>query len=65
MAWGSARRNYNLRLFIFIVMLDSVCHTVAIFFIPYLAYQKSVIDGARLGDLWTLAIVILVNIHLS
>ncbi|KAK3151504.1 hypothetical protein QOZ80_3AG0246730 [Eleusine coracana subsp. coracana] len=61
---GQREENYNLRLFIFI-MLDSVWQSLAIFFIPYLAYRKSVIDSASLGDLWTLAVVILVNIHLA
>jgi phospholipid-transporting ATPase len=61
---GQREENYNLRLFIFI-MLDSIWQSLAIFFIPYLAYRKSVIDGASLGDLWTLAVVILVNIHLA
>jgi phospholipid-transporting ATPase len=61
---GQREENYNLSLFIFI-MLDSVWQSLVIFFIPYLAYRKSVIDGASLGDLWTLAVVILVNIHLA
>ncbi|XP_062215734.1 phospholipid-transporting ATPase 1-like isoform X1 [Phragmites australis] len=61
---GQREENYNLRLFIFI-MLDSIWQSLAIFFIPYLAYRKSVIDGASLGDLWTLSVVILVNIHLA
>ncbi|XP_062211114.1 phospholipid-transporting ATPase 1-like isoform X3 [Phragmites australis] len=61
---GQCEENYNLRLFIFI-MMDSVWQSLAIFFIPYLAYRKSVIDGASLGDLWTLSVVILVNIHLA
>ncbi|TVU47217.1 hypothetical protein EJB05_06809, partial [Eragrostis curvula] len=61
---GQREENYNLRLFIFI-MLDSVWQSLAVFFIPYLAYRKSVIDGSSLGDLWTLSVVILVNIHLA
>nr|CAB3496066.1 unnamed protein product [Digitaria exilis] len=61
---GQREENYNLRLFIFI-MMDSVWQSVACFFIPYLAYRKSVIDGSSLGDLWTLSVVILVNIHLA
>uniref|UniRef100_A0A0E0NUG3 Phospholipid-transporting ATPase n=1 Tax=Oryza rufipogon TaxID=4529 RepID=A0A0E0NUG3_ORYRU len=61
---GQREESYNLRLFIF-VMLDSIWQSLAVFFIPYLAYRKSTIDGASLGDLWTLAVVILVNIHLA
>lgn len=61
---GQREENYNLRLFIF-VMMDSVWQSVACFFIPYLAYRKSAIDSSSLGDLWTLSVVILVNIHLA
>ncbi|KAK1574493.1 hypothetical protein QYE76_017937 [Lolium multiflorum] len=61
---GQREENYNLRLFIFI-MMDSVWQSVAVFFIPYLAYRNSAIDSASLGDLWTLSVVILVNIHLA
>ncbi|KAL5219496.1 hypothetical protein ABZP36_020180 [Zizania latifolia] len=61
---GQREEGYNLRLFI-IIMMDSIWQSLAIFFIPYLAYRKSTIDGASLGDLWTLAVVILVNIHLA
>ncbi|TKV96339.1 hypothetical protein SEVIR_9G422201v4 [Setaria viridis] len=61
---GQREENYNLRLFIFI-MMDSIWQSIACFFIPYLAYRKSVIDSSSLGDLWTLSVVILVNIHLA
>ncbi|KAL5208973.1 hypothetical protein ABZP36_004596 [Zizania latifolia] len=61
---GQREESYNLRLFIFI-MTDSIWQSLTIFFIPYLAYRKSTIDGASLGDLWTLSVVILVNIHLA
>ncbi|KAI4966338.1 hypothetical protein ZWY2020_041222 [Hordeum vulgare] len=61
---GQREESYNLRLFIFI-MVDSVWQSVAVFFIPYLAYKNSAIDSGSLGDLWTLSVVILVNIHLA
>ncbi|KAF7053995.1 hypothetical protein CFC21_061771 [Triticum aestivum] len=61
---GQREESYNLRLFIFI-MVDSVWQSVVVFFIPYLAYKNSAIDSASLGDLWTLSVVILVNIHLA
>uniref|UniRef100_A0A0D9VTJ5 Phospholipid-transporting ATPase n=1 Tax=Leersia perrieri TaxID=77586 RepID=A0A0D9VTJ5_9ORYZ len=61
---GQREESYNLRLFIFF-MIDSIWQSLAVFFIPYLAYRKSTIDSASLGDLWTLAVVILVNIHLA
>ncbi|KAK8942341.1 Phospholipid-transporting ATPase 1 [Platanthera zijinensis] len=64
--YGSGQREerYNLRLFIF-TMMDSVWQSLAIFFIPYLAYRHSTVDGSTIGDLWTLAVVIMVNIHLG
>lgn len=61
---GQREESYSLRLFIFI-MMDSVWQSLAVFFIPYLAYKNSAIDSASLGDLWTLSVVILVNIHLA
>nr|XP_019706336.1 phospholipid-transporting ATPase 1 isoform X1 [Elaeis guineensis] len=64
--YGSGQREerYNLKLFI-LTMMDTVWQSLAIFFIPFLAYRHSTIDGSSLGDLWTLAVVILVNIHLA
>ncbi|XP_009391641.2 phospholipid-transporting ATPase 1 [Musa acuminata AAA Group] len=61
---GQRDERYNLKLFI-LTMMDSIWQSVAIFYIPYLAYRQSVVDGSSLGDLWTLAVVILVNIHLA
>ncbi|XP_072996972.1 phospholipid-transporting ATPase 1 [Typha latifolia] len=61
---GQREEKYNLKLFI-LTMLDTVWQSLAIFFIPYLAYRHSTIDGSSLGDLWTLAVVILVNVHLA
>lgn len=64
--YGSGQREekYNLKLFI-LIMMDTVWQSLAIYFIPFLAYRHSEIDGSSLGDLWILAVVILVNIHLA
>ncbi|XP_020583022.1 phospholipid-transporting ATPase 1 [Phalaenopsis equestris] len=64
--YGSGQREerYNLRLFI-LTMMDSIWQSLAIFFIPYLSYRHSTVDGSSIGDLWTLAVVIMVNIHLA
>ncbi|ONK62796.1 uncharacterized protein A4U43_C07F8230 [Asparagus officinalis] len=64
--YGSGQREerYNLKLFI-LTMIDTIWQSLAIFFIPYLAYRQSDIDGSSIGDLWTLAVVIIVNIHLA
>ncbi|KAJ6797957.1 phospholipid-transporting ATPase 1 [Iris pallida] len=61
---GQREERYNLKLFI-LTMMDTIWQSLAIFFIPYLAYRHSTIDGSSLGDLWTLAVVIIVNIHLA
>ncbi|KAK1317456.1 Phospholipid-transporting ATPase 1 [Acorus calamus] len=44
---------------------DLVWQSAVIFFIPFLAYRHSTIDGSSIGGLWTLAVVILVNLHLA
>ncbi|PKA61830.1 Phospholipid-transporting ATPase 1 [Apostasia shenzhenica] len=64
--YGSGQREerYNLRLFM-LTMVDSVWQSLAIFFIPYLAYRHSTVDGSTIGDLWTLAVVMMVNVHLG
>lgn len=61
---GQRDERYNLKLFT-LTMMDAVWQSVATFYIPYLAYRHSTVDGSSLGDLWTLAVVILVNIHLA
>ncbi|KAE8709197.1 Phospholipid-transporting ATPase 1 [Hibiscus syriacus] len=63
--WGWApRKSYNKRLF-WITMIDTVWQSAIVFFIPLLAYWSSTIDASSIGDLWTLAVVILVNLHLA
>lgn len=64
--YGSGQREerYNLKLFI-LTMMDTVWQSAAVFFIPLLAYRHSTIDGSAIGDIWTLAVVILVNVHLA
>ncbi|KAK1281312.1 Phospholipid-transporting ATPase 1 [Acorus gramineus] len=61
---GQRGERYNLGLFLW-TMLDTVWQSAVIFFIPFLAYRHSTIDGSSIGDLWTLAVVILVNLHLA
>ncbi|XP_039060422.1 phospholipid-transporting ATPase 1-like isoform X1 [Hibiscus syriacus] len=64
--YGAGHREecYNKRLF-WITMIDTVWQSAVIFFIPLLAYGGSTIDASSIGDLWTLAVVILVNLHLA
>ncbi|XP_073149211.1 phospholipid-transporting ATPase 1 [Henckelia pumila] len=61
---GQRRESYNGKLF-WVTMLDTLWQSIAAFFVPLLAYWKSDVDGSSIGDLWTIAIVILVNIHLA
>lgn len=46
-------------------MLDTLWQSAVIFFVPLLAYWGSNVDRSGLGDLWTLGVVITVNIHLA
>ncbi|KAL3537787.1 hypothetical protein ACH5RR_001153 [Cinchona calisaya] len=61
---GQREEGYNTTLF-WVTMVDTVWQSVAIFFLPLLAYWGSTIDISGLGDLWTLAVVILVNLQLA
>ncbi|KAG8363760.1 hypothetical protein BUALT_Bualt19G0055900 [Buddleja alternifolia] len=64
--YGTGRRqeSYNGKLF-WLTMLDMLWQSIAAFFFPLLAYWGTEVDGSSVGDLWTLAVVILVNIHLA
>ncbi|KAH1045971.1 hypothetical protein J1N35_036755 [Gossypium stocksii] len=61
---GQKQECYNKKLF-WITMIDTFWQSAVTFFIPLLAYWGSTIDASSIGDLWTLAVVILVNLHLA
>lgn len=61
---GHRQECYNKSLF-WITMIDTLWQSAVAFFIPLLAYWSSTIDASSIGDLWTLAVVILVNLHLA
>ncbi|XP_074588243.1 phospholipid-transporting ATPase 1-like [Curcuma longa] len=61
---GQNNERYNLKLFV-LTMTDSLWQSLTVFYIPYLAYRRSTIDGPSLGDLLILAVVFVVNIHLA
>ncbi|KAG6418117.1 hypothetical protein SASPL_120316 [Salvia splendens] len=61
---GQRGESYNGKLF-WVTILDTMWQSVAAFFIPLAAYWDSTVGGSALGDLWILAVVILVNIHLA
>jgi len=61
---GHRQECYNTKLF-WITMVDTLWQSVAIFFIPLFAYWHSTIDISSIGDLWILAVVILVKYTLG
>lgn len=61
---GQRRESYNGKLF-WLTMLDTLWQSVAVVFVPLLAYWGSNIDSSSLGDLWTISAVVLVNVHLA
>ncbi|VFQ82126.1 unnamed protein product [Cuscuta campestris] len=61
---GQREEGYNRKLF-WLTMTDTIWQSAVSFFVPLLAYRKNDIDMSSIGDLWTLAVVILVNLHLA
>ncbi|KAG6391892.1 hypothetical protein SASPL_149656 [Salvia splendens] len=61
---GQRGESYNGNLFWFTI-LDTLWQSIAAFFIPLFAYWDSTVGISALGDLWILAVVILVNVHLA
>ncbi|KAI3794530.1 hypothetical protein L1987_37162 [Smallanthus sonchifolius] len=61
---GQKQESYNSTLF-WLTIADTLWQSIVGFFIPLLAYWKTDIDGPSIGDLWTLAVVFLVNLHLA
>ncbi|KAG2404501.1 Phospholipid-transporting ATPase [Vigna angularis] len=64
--YGSGHRQeaYNMQLF-WITMIDTVWQSLVLFYIPLFTYKDSSIDIWSMGSLWTIAVVILVNVHLG
>ncbi|KAK7259700.1 hypothetical protein RIF29_25313 [Crotalaria pallida] len=64
--YGAGQRHeaYNKTLFL-LTMVDTLWQSLVIFWVPLFAYWSSTVDVASIGDLWTLATVILVNLHLA
>ncbi|CAI9284413.1 unnamed protein product [Lactuca saligna] len=61
---GQRHERYNARLF-WLTIADTFWQSIVVFYVPLFAYWKTDIDGSSVGDLWTLAVVFLVNIHLG
>ncbi|GAA0166956.1 primary active transporter [Lithospermum erythrorhizon] len=63
-ASGHRQESYNLRLF-WIMMADTLWQSLVLFYVPVVTYRESTIDIWSIGSLWTISVVILVNIHLA
>ncbi|RDX62340.1 Phospholipid-transporting ATPase 1, partial [Mucuna pruriens] len=61
---GHRQEAYNMQLF-WITMIDTVWQSLILFYIPLFTYKDSSIDIWSMGSLWTIAVVILVNVHLA
>ncbi|CAL5196503.1 unnamed protein product [Lathyrus oleraceus] len=61
---GQRQEAYNKKLF-WLMIADTLWQSIVVFFAPLFAYWGSTIDIASIGDLWTLSVVILVNLHLA
>ncbi|KAF1885381.1 hypothetical protein Lal_00029270 [Lupinus albus] len=61
---GQRQEAYNKKLF-WLTIADTLWQSIIVFFGPLVAYWESTVDVASLGDLWTLSVVILVNVHLA
>lgn len=64
--YGAGHRHeaYNLHLF-WITMLDTLWQSLVLFYVPLFTYKDSSIDIWSMGSLWTIAVVVLVNVHLA
>jgi len=61
---GQRQEAYNKKLF-WLTIADTLWQSIVVFFVPLFAYWGSTVDIASMGDLWTISIVILVNLHLA
>lgn len=61
---GQKQESYNGLLF-WLTVADTLWQSMVAFFVPLIAYWKTDVDGSSIGDLWTLAVVFLVNLHLA
>ncbi|KAI3473084.1 hypothetical protein Pfo_030376 [Paulownia fortunei] len=63
-AAGHRQESYNMSLF-WITMVDTLWQSLVLFYVPLFTYRESTIDIWSMGSLWTIAVVILVNVHLA
>ncbi|KAL6568741.1 hypothetical protein OROHE_004425 [Orobanche hederae] len=63
-AAGHRQESYNMSLF-WITMADTLWQSLVLFYVPSFTYRESTIDIWSMGSLWTIAVVIIVNMHLA
>lgn len=61
---GHRHESYNIYLF-WGIMFDTIWQSLVLYYIPVFIYKESTIDIWSMGSLWTIAVVILVNVHLA
>lgn len=61
---GHRQESYNLHLF-WITMIDTLWQSLVLFYVPLLAYSNGPVDIWSIGSLWTISVVVLVNVHLA
>lgn len=61
---GHRHESYNMRLF-WLTMIDTLWQSLVLFYVPLFIFMESTVDIWSMGSLWTIAVVILVNIHLA
>ncbi|KAH9308719.1 hypothetical protein KI387_036630 [Taxus chinensis] len=61
---GHRQENYNSKLF-WLTMTDTLWQSLVLFYGPFFSYKRSTIDIWSLGSLWTIGVVVLVNVHLA
>ncbi|KAG8377138.1 hypothetical protein BUALT_Bualt09G0137200 [Buddleja alternifolia] len=63
-AAGYRHESYNMPLF-WMTMVDTLWQSLVLFYVPLFTFRESTIDIWSMGSLWTIAVVILVNVHLA
>ena len=61
---GQNDESYNKMLF-WLTMLDTLWQSMILFYVPYLTYKGGDIDIWSIGSVWTISVVVLVNVHLG
>jgi phospholipid-transporting ATPase len=61
---GQKNHHYNQALF-WAFMVDTIWQSLVLFYVPFFTYDHTTVDLWGLGSLWTIAVVLLVNIHLA